>query len=65
MRGWASPVTEISVTKTKILVTRLEIFPHEHSSQVAGMKPERSCLVRLGNRAEISHINSNRAEILA
>ena len=59
----ASPVTEISVFATEISVTGLELFPYEHSSPVTGVKLERSRLVRLGNRAEISHMNSNRAEI--
>ena len=66
MRRRASPVTEILVFATEILVTELEIFPYEHSSPVTGMKLEGSRLVHLGNRAEISHImNSNRAEISA
>ena len=47
--GRASPDTEISV----------------FASPVTGMKLERSRLVHLGNRAEISHMNSNRAEISA
>ena len=72
MRRRASPVTEfsvfateieISVFATEISVTGLEIFPYEHSSLVTGIKLERSRLVHLGNRAEISHMNSNRAEI--
>ena len=53
-----SPVTEISLTG-------LDIFPYEHSSPVTGMKLERSPLIHLGNRAEISHMDSNRAEVLA
>ena len=57
MRRRASPDTEISVIG-------LEIFPYEHSSPVTGLKLERSRLVHLGKRAEISHINRNRAEIL-
>ena len=61
----ASPVTEISVFATEISVTGLEIFPYEHSSPVTGMKLERSPLVYLGNQAEISHMNGNRAEISA
>ena len=56
MKRRAYPDTEISVTG-------LEIFPYEHSSPVTGMKLERSRLVHLGNRAEISHMNSNPAEI--
>ena len=65
MRGRASPVTEILVFATEISVTGLEIFPNEHSSPVPGMELERLCLVYLGNRAEISHMNSNWAEISA
>ena len=65
MRRWASPVTEISVFATEILVTGIEIFSYEHSSPVTGMKLERSRLVHLGNWAEISHMNSNQAEISA
>ena len=57
MRRRVGPVTEISITG-------LEIFPYEHSSPVTGMKFERSRLVHLGNLAEISHMNRNRAEIL-
>ena len=38
MRGRAGPVTEISVFVTDISVTRMKIFPYEHSSQVTGMK---------------------------
>ena len=48
---------------TEISVTGLEIFSYEHSSPVTGMKLERLHLLHLGNRAEISHMNSNRAEI--
>ena len=48
----SSPVIEISV------------FATEFSSPVAGMKLERSRLDHLGNQAEISHMNGNRAEIL-
>ena len=48
----SSPVIEISV------------FATELSSPVAGMKLERSRHDHLGNQAEISHMNSNRAEIL-
>ena len=65
MRRWASPVTEISVFATEISVTGLDIFPYEHTSPVTGIRLERSRLVRLGNRAEIYHMNSNRAEISA
>ena len=43
------------VTKTEILIT----------GSVAGMKLERPRLVSLSNRSEISHMISNRAEILA
>ena len=64
MRRQASPVPEILVFATKILVTGLKIFPYEHSSPVTGIKLERSCLVYLSNRAEISHMNRNQAEIL-
>ena len=65
MRRRASQVTEISVFAIEIsAVTGLEIFPYEHSSPVTGMKLERSRLVHLGNRAEISHMDSDRAEIL-
>ena len=56
MRRQVSPDNEISVTGL--------IFPYEHSSPVTGMKLERSRLVHLGNLAEISHMNRNRAEIL-
>ena len=63
MRRRASPVTEISVFATEISVTGLEGFPYEHSSPVTGMKLERSRHVHLGNRAKLSHMNSNRAEI--
>ena len=45
----ASPVTEISVFATEISVTELNIFPHEHSSPVTGMKLESLRLVHLGN----------------
>ena len=65
MRRRASPDTEISVVATEILVTRLEIFPYKHSSLVTGMKLERLRVVHLGNQAEISHMNSNWAEISA
>ena len=65
MRRRTSPDTGISVFVTDILVTGLEIFRYEHSSPVTEMKLERSRLVHLGNRAEISHMNSNRAEISA
>ena len=65
MRRRASPDTDISVFATEISVTGLEISLYEHSSLVTGMKLERSRLVHLGNRAEISHMNSNRAEISA
>ena len=39
-------------------------FPYEHFSPITGMKLERSRLVHLRNRAENSHMNSDRAEIL-
>ena len=64
MRRRGCPVNKISVFATEISVTGLEIFPHEHSSPVTWMKFERSRLVHLGDRVEISHMNSNRAEIL-
>ena len=38
MRGWNSPVTEISVFRTEISVTRLENFPYEHSSPATSKK---------------------------
>ena len=38
MRGWAGPVTEISVFATEISVTGKKIFPYEHSSPVTGTK---------------------------
>ena len=59
MRRRASPVTDISVFANEISVTGLEIFSYEHSSLVTGMKLERSRPVDLGDRAEISHMNSN------
>ena len=58
MRRRASLDTEISVTG-------LYISPYEYSNPVTGMELERLHLVHLGNRAEISHMNSNRAEISA
>ena len=61
----AGSVSEISVFSTEISVTGLEIFPYGHSSPVTGMKLERSRLVHFSNPADISHINSNRAEISA
>ena len=58
MRRRASPVTEKSrsVFATEISVTRLENFPH------TGTKLERSCLVKLGNRADICNF-SETAEV--
>ena len=53
MRRWASAVTEIAVGKT------------EPSYPVTRMKLERLHVVHLGNRGEISHMNSNQAKILA
>ena len=50
MSRQASPVTEISVFATSL---------------VTGMKLEISHLVHLWNWAEISHMNSDRAEISA
>ena len=38
MRGWAGPVTEISVFATEFSVTGMKIFPYEHSSSVTGTK---------------------------
>ena len=57
----ASPVTEKSqsVFATENSVTELENFLH------TGIKLERSRLVNLGNRTEISHMNSNRVKISA
>ena len=63
MRRQTSLVTKITSFETEILVTRLEIFPYEHSSLVTRMKLERSHLVNLSNQAKISHMNSHRAEI--
>ena len=60
----AGSVSEISPHYT-FLCKNFDVFPYEHSSPVTGMKLERSRLVHLGNRAEISHMNSNRAEISA
>ena len=62
MRRRTSPVTDMSVIATEISLTGLELFPYEHSRSATGMKLERSRLAHLGNRAEISHMNSNRAE---
>ena len=71
----ASPVTEISVFATEISVTGIEIFPYEHSSPVTGKNrnlKDRPLFIsvtelkyQLTNRAEISHMNGNRAEISA
>ena len=36
MRGRAGPVTEILVFATDILVTRMKIFPYEHSARSPG-----------------------------
>ena len=58
MRRRANPVTEISVSG-------LEFFPYQHSSPVTGMKLERSRLVHLGNRAEISYTANRRQNSLA
>ena len=39
MRGWAGPVTEISVFATETSVTGMKIFSYEHFSPVTGTKP--------------------------
>ena len=57
MRSWACPVIEISVTE-------LENFPHERFSPVTEMTLERSLFISV-NRAELLHMNSNRAKISA
>ena len=38
MRGWAGPVTEISVFATDISVTGMKVFPHEHFSPLTRTK---------------------------
>ena len=56
-RRRSSPVNEASVFATEISVTGLKCLRHEHSGPVTEMKRERSRLVHVGERAEISHMN--------
>ena len=58
-------VTKILIFVTKISITRLEIFPYEHSILVTGIKLQRWNLAHLGNQAELSHMKSNHGEISA
>ena len=54
MRRRASPVTEISVSTTKISVTGTKIFPYEHFVPVTGMKKNSNAIKHFRDRTDNS-----------